>query len=105
MAVMPVSPIASAPSSRGQPSDGSAADANGFGSLLGGLDADRQDSGETGGSAAAAARASHGAKTKAASTGDRKTEANGAAENSRESAATTTEAQPAKAADPAKGAK
>ena len=49
MAVMPVSPIAAAPSSRGQPSDGAAADPNGFGSLLGSVDANRPDSGGTAG--------------------------------------------------------
>jgi flagellar hook-length control protein FliK len=104
MAVMPISPTASVPSSRGQPSDGSAADPNGFGSLLGGVDADPPDSGGTAGGARSGG--SRPTPTTAAAAKPEKTApppADGTATKDG-SAAEASDGQPAKAAGPANGA-
>jgi len=104
MAVMPVSPIASVPSSRGQSGDGSATDPHGFGSLLGGLDADASDSGGTAGGAASGGSGPPPAKSAAASTDKPPASpANGTAQKAPDSRGAE-DGRAAKAAGPANGA-
>ena len=101
---MPVTPITSAPSSRGQPSDGSATDPSGFGSLLGTLGASASDSGGTtggtasGGAGTPAGQPVNGAASNPDATGD------GPAGGPVTQGIPAGFARPAKAAGPANGA-
>jgi flagellar hook-length control protein FliK len=108
MAVLSVSPIASAPSSRGQPSDGSATDPNGFGSLLGGVVADAPHSGGTaGGARSDAAGPQHPASTGKTAPPHADGAAAGASKRDADKdkdASEPGDARPAKAAEQANGA-
>ena len=101
---MPVSPNHPVPSARGQSHDGSGGDATGFGSLLGGLDADAQDGGTAGqaSSGASGPPAQHGGSPPATE-GSAAASPNGPGKSDK-GAASSPDVEPAKAAGPAKAA-